>query len=173
MKSTTPGIEIAMESWGSVNEGGAEFLKMGHEVTRIPSQCVKPFVRNNKTMPRRPGDLRGCTSTDPSERSGDDGSGPGSPEPPSESKRLIGFRTATTTSEAFSWNAQSWVGQSPKKVRGEAEGLVNDPEGRLSSSRRETHRLMSTEWTELASKLEGVDARIESLPTVTPSAGSS
>jgi|ACNP01.1.fsa_nt_gi hypothetical protein len=43
MKSITPGIEIAMESWGSVNEGGAEFLKMGHEVTRIPSQCVKPF----------------------------------------------------------------------------------------------------------------------------------
>ena len=48
MKSTTPGIEIAMESWGSANEGGAEFLKMGHEVIRIPSQCVKPFVRTNK-----------------------------------------------------------------------------------------------------------------------------
>ena len=55
------------------------------------------------------------------------------------------------------------LGQSPKKVRGEAERLVNDPECGLSLSLRETLRLMSTELAELESKLEDFDTRIESL----------
>ena len=77
---------------------------------------------------------------------------------------LIEFRTATINHiRGILLEYGIMLGQSPKKVRGEVERLVNDPEGGLSPSLRETLRLMSTELAELESKLEDFDARIESL----------
>ena len=63
---------------------------------------------------------------------------------------LIGFRLATINHiRGVLLEYRIVLGQSPKKVRGELERLVNDPEGGFSPSLRETLRLMSGKLAEL------------------------
>ena len=160
-----PPCRIAMEYCGSANYWGREFEKMGHAVVLIPPQYVKPFVRTNKndandaraiceaalrpTIPSVPVKTEDAQDIQSLHRS---------------RQLLIGFRTATINHiRGILMEYGIVLGQSPKKVRGEAERLVNDPECGLSLSLRETLRLMSTELAELESKLEDFDTRIESL----------
>jgi transposase len=165
-----PPCRIAMESCGSANYWGREFLKMGHEAILIPPQYVKPFVRTNKNDAN---DARAICEVALRPRI------PTVPVKTEESQDLqslhrsrqllIEFRTATINHiRGVLLEYGIMLGQSPKKVRGEVERLVNDPEGGLSPSLRETLRLMSTELAELESKLEDFDARIESLANSHP-----
>lgn len=44
-----PPVHIIMETCGSANDWARTFLAQGHEVTLLPAQYVKPYVRRNKT----------------------------------------------------------------------------------------------------------------------------
>ena len=160
-----PPCRIAMESCGSANYWGREFLKMGHEVMLIPPQYVKPFVRKNKndandaraiceatlrpTIPTVPVKMEDSQDLQSLHRS---------------RQLLIEFRTATINHiRGILLEYGIVLGQSPKKVWEEVERLVNDLECGLSPSLRETLRGMGAELAELELKLEDFDAWIENL----------
>jgi transposase len=44
-----PPVHIIMETCGSANYWARSFIAQGHEVTLLPAQYVKPYVRRNKT----------------------------------------------------------------------------------------------------------------------------
>lgn len=44
-----PPVHIIMETCGSANDWARTFMSQGHEVTLLPAQYVKPYVRRNKT----------------------------------------------------------------------------------------------------------------------------
>lgn len=44
-----PPVHIIMETCGSANDWARSFIAQGHEVTLLPAQYVKPYVRRNKT----------------------------------------------------------------------------------------------------------------------------
>ena len=44
-----PPVQIIMETCGTAHYWARTFIALGHQITLLPAQYVKPFVRRNKT----------------------------------------------------------------------------------------------------------------------------
>lgn len=165
-----PPCKLAMESCGSSHYWGRQFEAMGHTVVLIPPQYVKPFVRTNKNDTN---DARAICEA---------ALRPSTPIVPVKAEDaqdiqslhrarqlLIGSRTATINHlRGILSEYGILLGKSPKKVKEEANRLVDDPEAGLSPSLRETLRIMVSELSGLEEKLSDFDRRINTLAKTHP-----
>lgn len=165
-----PPCKVAMESCGSSHYWGRQIEAMGHTVVLIPPQYVKPFVQTNKNDVN---DARAICEA---------ALRPSTPTVPIKAEDaqdmqslhrarqlLVGSRTATINHlRGILLEYGVLLGKSPKKVRGEVTRLVEDPEGGLSPSLRETLRIMVSELSGLEEKLADFDRRIQTLAKTHP-----
>ena len=158
-----PPCRIAMEACGSASFWGRKFQAMGHTVTLIPPQYVKPFVRRNKNdwndaHAIAEASLRPSIPTVPlkTEEAQD-------LQSLHRARQLvIEFRTATINHVRGILAEYGIVLKvSAAKMEDELNRLVNDSDDtRISPFLNETLRSMSTELTGLNEKLEDFDRRI-------------
>ena len=162
---------IAMEACGSASFWGRKFEAMGHTVTLIPPQYVKPFVRTNKN------DWNDAHAiAEASLR-------PSIPTVPIKTEEaqdlqslhrarqlLIEFRTATINHIRGILAEYGIVLKvSAAKVEDELNRLVNDPDDtRISPFLKETLRAMASELSGLNEKLKGFDRRISDFAKKNP-----
>ena len=158
-----PPCRIAMEACASASFWGRTFGAMGHTVTLIPPQYVKPFVRTNKNdwndaHAIAEASLRPSIPTVPikTEEAQD-------LQSLHRARQLvIEFRTATINHVRGILAEYGVVLKvSAAKVEDELNRLVNDPDDtRVSPFLQETLRAMATELTGLNEKREDFDRRI-------------